>query len=559
MSVGSVNPVAGTEQKAAPATTQASRAPDRLAMAVLLAAVVILFLTSPRQGDFWWADSSRHAMDGLFFHDFFRDLPLSHPVDYAMDYYVRSPALSVLFYPPLFALVEALFFALFGVSHGTAVLTVSAFYLAAGLGAYWLSRRWFGPAAALAVSLLLIGAPEVALWGRQVMLEIPSLALLLWSGYFLFRYLDREQARDLHWTALFFCCAMYTKQTVLFIAPVFAWALWESKGRRLLRDRQTWICAGWLALSMLPLLYLTLRFGHVNVNSVEGGDWTEQSRFSLQAWTYYLRALPGQFGWLPLGLGVVGVAASVFREWRRGASEAVRFNAIWIGAGYLFFSYIALREPRHTVVLLFPLAVFAVRGLAEIVPSRWIGPVAIGVATLAFAYTIRYHDVPRVGGYRETVDRLAPQLPSQGVVLFNGYRDGNFIFNLRSRYPQLDVSVLRADKLLLRVVQRRELSLSELSHSEAEIGDMLNRYGVSLVVNQANFWDDLQAMKRLQRVLRSSQFRKIGTFPIHPTVPEKDRELEVYENLGPVAKGSKRLSIELPMVGITVTGGIGNR
>ena len=30
-----------------------------------------------------------------------------------MDYYLRTPALTILFYPPLFALVEALFFAVF--------------------------------------------------------------------------------------------------------------------------------------------------------------------------------------------------------------------------------------------------------------------------------------------------------------------------------------------------------------------------------------------------------------------------------------------------------------
>jgi hypothetical protein len=37
----------------------------------------------------------------------------------------------MLFYPPLFAVVEAAFFAIFGVSKATALLTVAVFYLAA--------------------------------------------------------------------------------------------------------------------------------------------------------------------------------------------------------------------------------------------------------------------------------------------------------------------------------------------------------------------------------------------------------------------------------------------
>src|SRR5271167_564181 len=144
---------------------------DAAFLLLLTIAVVLLFETSPRAGDFWWSDAPRHAMDGAFYRDMAHSLPVTHLKQWATDYYLQYPAVTVLFYPPLFALVEAVFFSLFGVSHTVAQLTVSAFFLAAAYGAYFLTKRWVGRAAAFASALLFVGIPAMALWGRQVMLE----------------------------------------------------------------------------------------------------------------------------------------------------------------------------------------------------------------------------------------------------------------------------------------------------------------------------------------------------------------------------------------------------
>ncbi len=141
---------------------------DIVWLALLTLAVALLFLTSPTAGDFWWSDAPRHAMDGVFYHDLAHDVPITHPKQWAMDYYLRYPAIVVLFYPPVFALVEAAFFTLFGVSHLTAQLTVSFFFHAAAYGVYFLTRQWVGKVAAFATALLFIGTPCMALWGRQV-------------------------------------------------------------------------------------------------------------------------------------------------------------------------------------------------------------------------------------------------------------------------------------------------------------------------------------------------------------------------------------------------------
>jgi hypothetical protein len=114
-------------------------------------------------------------------------------------------------------------------------------------------------------------------------------------------------------------------------------------------------------------------------------------------------------------------------------------------------------------------------------------------------------------------------------------------------------------KLLLRVKQRRDLGVEQKNVSEAETADMLNRYGVSYVVDQPNFWDDLKNMRQLQQVLHTKQFRLVDTITIVSNVSHLDHKLEVYENLGPLNAHRERIRLELPMAGLVMEGKLGEK
>ena len=160
-------------------------------------------------------------MDGVFYYDMARALPVTHLKQWAINYYLQYPAVTALTYPPLFALVEAVFFSMFGVSHTTAQLTVAFFLLLTAYGAYFLARRWVGRVAALSTALLFIGTPVMTLWGRQVMLEIPTFAFLLWSCYFFFRYLDSGKPRNLYLDGYFGSCGrQYQAASGFYLAGV---------------------------------------------------------------------------------------------------------------------------------------------------------------------------------------------------------------------------------------------------------------------------------------------------------------------------------------------------
>src|SRR5689334_20962611 len=168
---------------------------DWIPIGLLACASFLLFLTSPREGAFWWSEAPRHALDGVFCRDLvhavqFQFLALKK---FATEYYLHYPALNVLAYPPLFPIIEAALFDVLGTSHAVAQFCIATFTLGAAIGAYSIALRWLDRWHAFAAALLLIGLHEVSFWGRQVMLEIPCLAFLLWSAYLLMRFVDNQK------------------------------------------------------------------------------------------------------------------------------------------------------------------------------------------------------------------------------------------------------------------------------------------------------------------------------------------------------------------------------
>jgi 4-amino-4-deoxy-L-arabinose transferase-like glycosyltransferase len=191
---------------------------ERLAVAaILLVATAVMLATSPVDGDFWWQDAPRHALNGAFVQDFVTNLPWRDPVGWAENYYIHYPSLTILFYPPLFYAVEAVFFAVLGVSHFAAQCTVSPFVLLLGIASYRLARMYLPRWSALGVALLIMGAPETALWGRQVMLDIPMQATLAASVFGFVEYLRKRRYTWLYSAAALLVAALYIKLTAVFI------------------------------------------------------------------------------------------------------------------------------------------------------------------------------------------------------------------------------------------------------------------------------------------------------------------------------------------------------
>ncbi len=538
-----------------PAAAAPGRAEVVVVAALLLLGTLALFLSAPRDGQFWWSDAPRHALNGAFIKDFIAAHPWHDPMGFAAQYYVRYPALTILFYPPLFYVILAPFYALFGVSEATALAVVLLHDWALAIAVYLLARRWLGPVLAACVGIFVLAAPGIALWGRQVMLEIPTLAFAAWAMLLLRRHAATGRPWLLYLGSFLLLCAVWTKLTTVFLALVAALMLLAGRGGALWRDRHAWIAALLFVLGLLPLVAMTLKFGAANMQSVQGIADAAVPRDSLAGWLWYARQVPGQIGW-PLVVAALLLLPALLLH-RAAAPRLDRADAVlllgWLGIGYLFFSAIALKEARHSTLILPPLLLAAGLALARLLPARAAAAGGVLLAAATAWHTARAVPVPTVSGYREAAAWIARTVPPDSVVVFSGKRDGAFVFDLRTM-PRHDITTLRADKLLLAIAVRRSLGVTQRNLDEAQIADLLDRLGVRYVVAQPDFWTDLTEMARLQAVLRSPQFREVARIPIVANLPVPDHELRIYENQHAPVAGAATITLDLPIIGRSVQG-----
>jgi hypothetical protein len=489
---------------------------DFLCILILIIIVAGLYVPLRKQGDIYFPDSSRHAMNGVFVLDFLRAMPLRHPIEFAYDYYRQLPGLTILFYPPLFYVALAGFYSAFGVSEAAALATELAFLLLLGWGAFRLSRHWLEPLPALVAALLLVGAPEVLYWGRQIMLDIPAYVFLVWSAEFLVRHLKKQSPWDLYAAVLCAVAAVYTKYNAVFFAATIAISLVYLHGWRVVFDRTVWRAAAFGTLAMLPVVAIFFAFGHYNLEQAASIP-EANSRWSVASLTYYARVMPEVMGWPTVVLACLFVAALPFAPKFRLSRNEGAFLVAWLASGYVFYAMISLKYPRDILFITFPIplcaTLFVDRGLAG---SKVRIPALLALAVAVWATGLITRPIPYVTGMREAAETVARVAPSNSNVAFWGSLDGTFIYAMRAYTDRRDLGVVRLDKLLFRdlAIEFERGGFAENVMTPEQITDLLYQLHVQYVVVQSGYHTEFDTIKMLEQALHSDKFSKIEQIPM---------------------------------------------
>jgi len=385
------------------------------------------------------------------------------------------------------------------------------------------------------------------------MLDIPVVALSLWTVYVLINYLEEPRPKWLYLTIILFVSSLYTKQTIAFLAPVMLWSLLRAHGVQLLRERSFWIALMLLVLLLVPLLWITLKFGQFNAVSVTQEDSSDVKGLNF---LYYITILPKQIGWITTLLAAVGIVLLLLRQ--GDFSHPVReLWVVWIVVGYLFFSLIGLKSARFTLPVIYPLAFLAIWSLYQVLYRHMGLLFSLLLATGVFTNTLTRYEVPCVSGYKKAAELAAKIAPENGVVLFSGYRDGTFIFNMRTVPNRGDLTIIRADKIFFKVASDRSYGIEQTkTWTEKEIKDTINNLGISVIVVQPDFWLDQPVMQQFSSVLQSGSFEQVSRIPVTLSYFSSmaEKELIIYRNLTSVnQKVENNFKIYLPIINDVIT------
>lgn len=402
------------------------------------ALAVVVIVHGIGKGEFNFnIDESYNAFTGLFFADLLRHPPIAHPVQYAYAYYAHYPAIELFHWPPVFYVVEAVFFVLLGPSALAARLAILLFAL---LGlffwfelVYELENKW---AAAVSAGVLAL-VPQIFLFEKTVMLEVPCLALCIAASYCWIRYLRGSSQAFLYGFAVLAGMALLTKQLSVYLAVFCALSAVSTRKWRLL---PRWPMVRALAVTLLvagPFYAFALAMDRrtISGNVFKGADAVAHPHL------FYINALPRQLGWPVLALALLGVATC--RWW--GKRENIALMLSWAVACYGVLAPLGAKDPRYTIYLLPPLIYFATVPLV----SRSLSPTLrvfgrIAAVVLVAGYSLRAwrFERPYVLGFARAAER-ASAIKVSPIILYDGQLAANFMFFLRIHDPAGRFFVLR--------------------------------------------------------------------------------------------------------------------
>ncbi len=518
---------------------------DLWCLALTLAVTALVLGSAMSVGGFRSGDGAAHAMDGVLVFDWVRAGPAAwvSPMAFAEQQYGRYPTLGIgKHYPPGFAIVEAGFFAIFGVSVQTARLCVVFFGLIAAGGAYVFARRWMSRGASVLAVVALVTMPSFVTWGRQAMLEIPTLAVLIWAGVVFSGYIQRPSWRGLLLAHALALMAIFFKQPAMFLSGAFCisvvvlWRMGRASSRQAMTSVSICLASSFAVFFMLDELGRQVISGYSN--HAEGVGWAG-------LW-FYGKHMTSMVGWPLLVLAAVGLALCFKRSVVLGV-----FLAGWFTACYVMLSSIDCKNPRFICIGLFPLAIWAAMTV-ESLRLRLPGAVTRGLAMAMCVVTLIWQ------GYAQPIT-LEPDYGlavagknnyMQGrAVLFSGVRDGDFVFAVREHMPWRSSVVVRASKLFYTCNVVPAIDFSTTVSSVDDIGKILDRYSFPYIfVERANRTGVEQDTMLRDHLAQSDAYRLVDTDSLYVSWGSKmrRRHIDVYEAVNPAPPEDHTVDIYLP-------------
>jgi hypothetical protein len=442
-------------------------------------------------------------------------------------------------------------FLVVGVSYEAGRTAVALFWAVAGVVFYRLNRELgVGPGAAYAAGLVLITTPQLAIWSRDTMSDLPSLTPLFGAAWFWLRWLRSNRPVDGVLAFVLAEVAFFFRVTTAGALPgLLLFALFEPGWTR---RRVRWVVGGGLAYLVVNAEWVAFAATYSSHELTADGKGSVSIG---RATEYFVACLPGILSGGTAALAAVGLVAGL----RPGPGRrVVGFWLAWL-ASYTAFK---IAVPTSDEVRHFLTAVPAFAGLAAVAlptGSLWRRVIAGGMVAAAVAGNLYVLSSCPLGvvGYRPVGELLA-RSDKPGNVLLACHEDQYLIFRYRASDPICDWYLIRSDRTLaVRVSDYAGVAPRILATTPADVIDLIRKGKVRYVVVSSDPTNRPQEMRLVDETVRGRPelFRPVDTFPllvryvdhIHASA---GGDVRVWEFLEPVSGGPPDISVVIPTAGL---------
>lgn len=437
------------------------------AVAVLAAVLAVRGLPGAEPA---FTDAARHVMNGALIHDMIRDGGYTDPIRYARTYYTRAPALSLPYHPPVFPVMEAAAFAVFGVRYDVARILTALTAAASVLLFGQLVLRTHASAAVATLSAAALILLPFSQWvAHEVMLEFPSLIFIAGACLALVRAVSTGGFTNstAFWYAAMTILAFWTKQHAIFIPAVAFVYIGLSRQWRLLRDWRLWAAS--LAVGASIVAY-TLLVRLASAGSPTVWKYKPLHQVILHHADFYVYAITARLGWTVALAPVFAIVVYAVRGLRGGGMQREALYAAWVGCYTAFILVVTPWDLRYLFYLAPAMAVLvfsAVEHVARPLGARRVWAVVCGLGIALAAWTSPRHPDRLEGFYAAA--RTVADMQAQRVLICS-MRNGAFITGMRTIQPHFQSIVIRGD------------AFPNEFFSAAELRTFLHEYGIDAVV-----------------------------------------------------------------------------
>lgn len=399
-------------------------------------------------------DEAAHFVTGLMIRDYAVNAIGTSPLQFAERFYLSYPKVAFGIWPPLFHLVEGLWFVLLGPSRLTALLLMAALTAVLALVLHRECERRFGVRWAAAATVAFVALPltsgVVMFFGSDPLVSLLMFsAALAWS-----RFLVSESSSDAAWFGVLAGLALLTKYNAFALAllPPVTVAL---TGRwSLLRQRVFWLPLPVVAVLAGP--WYLLSWNMVRYAAEMGPAGSSRA----EALAGNLTVLYEALGAALLAVVLLGAGGALLRS--RGARGVESAMVSLIVSLLVFHSFLYPFTQERYLLPLMPAALilatgwFSSRMTAAAGTARW-QPAVAGLAALGFLVASVVTTPKPERGLAEFARAIKSTKGAAGtgqqqrlLVSSSGGGEGAFIAEVALRESRPDSIVFRSSKVFAR-------------------------------------------------------------------------------------------------------------
>jgi hypothetical protein len=514
-------------------------------LAVSLVIISIFLANLPHSG-LWYTDAPSHALNGVFYKDMVEEKGFFHPMGYAERYYVQYPSLTVGIYPPVFDTVEALFFKLFGLSPMIPKLAVLFFSLLGVNMFFLLCRLWFPLGLSVVGSILCFLQPGTLFGQRNVMLEMPVLAVSITALYCLYIGIQRNNLWALFFAPVLAALAFLTRQSAIFLLPVWFFLIIPGGKWKLIKSGHLILGVLVGGIILIPWVITNFTIGSIHLLHLDfqrGYIWPNL--------LYYLKHYSEIVSHPVFILSILSVI--LFLVLKKYGSY--KFALAWGCSALLAALPMKYTEPRYVICLIPALIILSMQViwfLKEKMTSFSQHRKAYVIVLIALIWLHlnpqKLWGGPDIQGFDLAADFVMKD-PDCVSVLYDGYFNGNFIFQIRMRDRDRRIFVFRASKVIFSTKFHAQLGYNELIRGVSEFYDLLNHYSVKYVIQEEKDLLKNPANRRLRQWIEGPKFRLVQEYPIQCLDLPGFGRLLVYEYLDYEARPITSVELDMPVLG----------